>query len=89
MIAPIRGKLCKAIFYFSFPVWRVNGDWMPVFGNLYSSFLALLFWAIQMFPVTICPWFESVNGAVVQLQGKLFILSKKSLVPNNFIIIYG
>ena len=45
---------------------------------LHSSFLKLLFWAIRMSPVTICPWFGSVNGGVVQLQGKLFILSKMS-----------
>ena len=38
-----------------------------------------------MSPVTICPWFGSVNGDVVQLQGKLFILSKMSLVSNVFI----
>ena len=36
-----------------------------------------------MTPVTICPWFGSVNGYVV--QGKLFILSKMSLVSNFFI----
>ena len=38
-----------------------------------------------MTPVTICPWFGSVNGEVVKLQGKLFILSKMSLVYNVFI----
>ena len=35
-----------------------------------------------MSPVTIWPWFGSVNGYVVQLEGKLFILSKISLVSN-------
>ena len=38
-----------------------------------------------MTPVTICPWFGSVNGDVVELQFKLFILSKMSLVYNAFI----
>ena len=38
-----------------------------------------------MSPVTIYPWFGSVNDDVVQLQGKLFILSKMSLVSNVFI----
>ena len=38
-----------------------------------------------MSPVTICPWFGSGNGDVVQLQSKLFILSKMSLVTNAFI----
>ena len=38
-----------------------------------------------MSPLTIRPWFASVNGYVVQLQGKLFILSKMSLVSNVFI----
>ena len=38
-----------------------------------------------MSPVTICLWFGSVNGDVVQLQDKLFILSKMSLVSNVFI----
>ena len=38
-----------------------------------------------MTPVTACPWFGSVNGDVVELQGKLFILSKMSLVYNVFI----
>ena len=38
-----------------------------------------------MSPVTICPWFGSENGQVVQLKGKLFILSKMSLVSNVFI----
>ena len=33
-----------------------------------------------MSPVTICPWFGSVNGGVVQLQGKSFILSKMFLI---------
>ena len=50
-------------------------------GPLHSSFLKLLFWAIRMSPLTICPWFASVNGDV----GKLFILSKMSLVSNAFI----
>ena len=54
-------------------------------GPLHSSFLNLLFWTIRMSPVTICPCFGSVNGDVVQLQGKLFILSKMSLVSNFFI----
>ena len=55
------------------------------FGTLHSSFLNLLFWTIHMSTVTICPWFGSVNGDVVQLQGKLFVLSKMSLVSNVFI----
>ena len=55
------------------------------FGTLHSSFLNLLFWTIRMSPVTICPWFGSVNGDVVQLQGKLFVLPKMSLVSNVFI----
>ena len=38
-----------------------------------------------MSPLKICPCFASVNGDVVQLQGKLFILSKMSLVSNVFI----
>ena len=38
-----------------------------------------------MSPVTICLWFGSVNGDVVQLQGKLFILFKMSLVYNVFV----
>ena len=55
------------------------------FGTLHSSFLNLLFWTIHMSTVTICPWFGSVNGDVAQLQGKLFVLSKMSLVSNVFI----
>ena len=55
------------------------------FGPLHSSFLNLLFWTFHMSPVTICPWFGSVNGDFVQLQDKLFILSKMSLVSNVFI----
>ena len=35
-----------------------------------------------MSPLTICPWFGSVNGDVVHLQGKL---SQMSLVSNVFI----
>ena len=54
-------------------------------GPLHSSFLSLLFWTICMSPLIICPWFASVNGDVVQLQGKLFILPKMSLVSNVFI----
>ena len=54
-------------------------------GPLHSSFLNLLFWTICMSPLTICPWFGSVNDDVVQLQGKLIILSKMSLVSNVFI----
>ena len=54
-------------------------------GPLHSSFLNLFFWIICMSPVTICPWFGSVNGDVVRLQGKLFILSKMTLVSNVFI----
>ena len=53
-------------------------------GPLHSSFLNLLFWAIHMSPVTIYPWFGSVTGDVVQLQGKLLILPKTSLVSNVF-----
>ena len=52
-------------------------------GPLHSSFLSLLFWTIRMSPLTICPWFASVNGDVVQLQGKL--QGKMSLVSNIFI----
>ena len=37
-----------------------------------------------MSPVTICPWFESVNGDDVQLQDKLSILCKMFLVFNVF-----
>ena len=37
-----------------------------------------------MSPVTMCPWFRFLNGDIVQLQGKLFILSKMSLVSNVF-----
>ena len=37
-----------------------------------------------MSPVTICPWFGSANGDVVQLQGKLLIVSKVSLGSNVF-----
>ena len=54
-------------------------------GPLHSSFHSLLFWTIRMSPLTICPWFASVNGDVVQLPGKLFIFSKMSLVSNVFI----
>ena len=54
-------------------------------GPLHSSFLNSLFWTIRMSPVTICQWFRSVNVDVVQLQDKLFILSKMSLVSNVFI----
>ena len=53
-------------------------------GPLHSSFLNLLFWTIRMSPVTICPWFGSANGDIVQLQGKLLILSKMSLGSNVF-----
>ena len=35
-------------------------------------------------PVTICPWFGCVNDDAVQLQGKLFILSKMSSVFQDF-----
>ena len=38
-----------------------------------------------MSPVTGCPWFGSVIDDVVQLQGKLFILSKMPLVSNVLI----
>ena len=48
----------------------------------HSSFLNSLFCTIRMSPVTISPWFGSLNGDVVQLQGKLFVLSKMSLVSN-------
>ena len=34
--------------------------------HLYRGFLNLLFWTIPMSPLTICPWFGSVNGDVVQ-----------------------
>ena len=43
-------------------------------GPFHSSFISLLFWTIRMSTATICPWFGSVNGDVVQLQGKLIIL---------------
>ena len=52
---------------------------------LHSSFLNLLFWTIRMSPVKMYPWFGSVNGDVVQLQSKFFILSKISLLSNVFI----
>ena len=45
----------------------------------------MLSYAIRLSPVTICPWFGSVNGDVVQLQDKLFVFSKMSLVSNVFI----
>ena len=54
-------------------------------GPLHISFLSLMFWKIGLSPATICPWFESANGDVVQLQGKLFMLPKMSLVSNVFI----
>ena len=54
-------------------------------GPLHSSFLNLLFWTIRMSPVTIRPWFGSVNYDVMQLQGTFFVLSKISLVSNVFI----
>ena len=50
----------------------------------FVSFLNLLLWTLRMSPLRICPWFVSVNGDVVQLQGKLFILCKMSLVPNVY-----
>ena len=53
---------------------------------LHSSFLNLLFWTIGMSPVNICSWFGSVNGDVVRLHDKLFVMSKMSLVSNAFII---
>ena len=52
---------------------------------LHSSFLNLLFWTIRRSPVKMYPWFGSVNGDVVQLQSKFFMLSKMSLVSNVFI----
>ena len=55
------------------------------FGTSLRSFLNLLSYAIRLSPVTICPWFGSVNGDVVQLQDKLFVFSKMSLVSNVFI----
>ena len=58
------------------------------FELLYSSFLNLLLWTKCVSSVTICPWFGSVNGDVVQLQGdvvQLFILPKMFLVSNVFI----
>ena len=54
-------------------------------GPMHSSFLSLLFWTIRTSPLTICPWFASENGDVVQLQGKLLIFYKMSLVSNVFI----
>ena len=53
-------------------------------GPLHSTFPNFLYWIIHMSPVTICPWFGSVNGDAVQLQGKLFMLSNMSLVSNVF-----
>ena len=54
-------------------------------GPLYSSSLNLLFWAINMSPNTICPWFGCVNeDDDAQLQGKLLILSKMLLATNVF-----
>ena len=38
-----------------------------------------------MSPVAMCPWFGSLNVDVVQLQGKLFALSKMCLASNVFI----
>ena len=38
-----------------------------------------------MSPLKTCPCFGSANGDIVQLQGKLFILSNISLVSNVFI----
>ena len=38
-----------------------------------------------MSPLTICPWFASVNGDVEQLPGNFFILSKMCLVFDVFI----
>ena len=55
------------------------------FGLLQSSFINLLLYTIRMSPGTICPWFRFLNGDVVQLQGKLFILSKMSLASNVFL----
>ena len=55
------------------------------FESLHISFRNLLFWKTLMSPVTICPCFGSGNGDAVQLQSKLFILSKMSLVTNVFI----
>ena len=87
--------LCKAfdrgslfippVFYFSFEILKVNWDWFPVFGPSHSNFLNFLFCAICMFPVKICPWSVSVNGGVLQLQGKSFIFSKISLVSYAFL----
>ena len=54
-------------------------------GPLHSTFLNLLFWTIRMSQVAICPRFGSVNGDVVQLQGKLLLMSKMSLGSNVFI----
>ena len=68
-------------FFFSFAVWEVNGDWFPVLGTF--AFVVL---DNHMSPITICPWFGPVNGDVVQLQGKLFILFKMFLVSNVFTI---
>ena len=59
-------------------------------GSLYSeplhnSSVNFLLWTIRMSPVAMCPWFGSLNVDVVQLQGKLFTLSKMCLASNVFI----
>ena len=84
-IAPIRRKFCKAILQkavLQFEKLMEPGS--LYLGPLHSSFPNLLFWTICMSPVTICPWFGSKNGNVVQLQDK-FILFKMFLVTNAFI----
>ena len=84
-IAPIRRKFREGIFISVLQFKKLMETGSLYLGPLHSSFLNLLFWTICMFPVTICPWFGSVSGDVVQLQGTLFILSKISLVSNVFI----
>ena len=81
----IRRKIFKAIFISVSPFQKLMKTVSLYFGTSLRSFLNLLFYAIRMSPVTICPWFRSVNGDVVHLQDKLFVFSKMSLVSNVFI----
>ena len=84
--APIRRKNFVRLFFISVLQFENLMETGSLYlGPLHSSFLNLLFWTVRMSPVTISPWFGSVSGDVVQLQGKLFILSKMSIVSNVFI----
>ena len=77
---------CPVICEYSWSKTQIEKKLVVCIWNLcIEVFLNLMFWRIRMTPVTICPWFGSVNGDVVQLQFKLFILSKMSLVYNVFI----